>query len=980
MAEKKFYNAASNWLVFFFFLGISTYFFFDWMPSHSNKIPAFEEGFLDVSAVHYSARYLNNHHRLPQLWENRTYSQSLDEQYYQTTLVELPATLIAAVFPVDAIHAVALCHLFLTVAILTFIYFTLRLFGLDAISAVAVAMVYLATNAYYFAGVSHGHIRFLAGLIGFTMMVYFALLYATRTKGSLVRGLLLLLGIALGSMMIGQANLSLLPQAFFFIIVLPLALRNKIAINLKKLMVVGLVMSLVLAFCFIKIQKAKAINPDPEISSLFFNEAPNLFSAFNLSLGNLNRPPIEVQNFNSTWRIEALAAAVLVVSIIGLILDTNLAVWGLWIIGYAALAAGPNGPLAQYMNWLPYFRSAGRTFYLFMHYGMILLFALSLNMLFKKVRRAPIIKIAAVILLMVLVVLALKLERNKLITTRVIEPRLEEAYRRIPSRSTISLLPQRLRDSLYSANIQNYAMYRQDFAVPHSLMHQHEYLSEKCNLQNTTTPPNDWTIPLLTRNNFTYLDINIEKGHWAEVQKQLGYLNPDLGYLVIYTKIIKPNVIPGFQSIGWTLHFQNDLVTVLKSPEQDLSKTSDYQNAISTISDNYGTGFSSIASLPQDAARKNLFINSDKDLHAIPLNDDNSRPLLLNNYDPDDLIYDTIYREDRVGKHLKVSCDHCQKSDIFQPSINKKILLTSSNPIELTGGFPGPKSYLIRVFNKQGDISSLKISGNNQPISFRKIGQNNNFFYLKIDVANTDRLSITDKDPFYNDVEALTATYIDVGFCATKDALDEEIIRLQNRLRTHYDFLSIIEPECRLDGRGASVMSGNQINQSLSRNEAVCYASDLHLQVMPAWLRKDKKIYIYLAANKQFAYSRKGIFAQKSESIGDFQLCGFEQDALDADGAITLESKGGFCLDSVYVSNRPIDQILSLRTAAPVNVKRIDQQSWLLHCSNHSIVFRNSYSPNWSFNGRAAMIVNFFQNGQTGLTCPVILDYREKPW
>jgi hypothetical protein len=634
--------------------------------------------------------------------------------------------------------------------------------------------------------------------------------------------------------------------------------------------------------------------------------------------------------------------------------------------------------LAQYMNLIPYFRSAGRTFFLFLHYGLILLFALSSDMLFKKVRSRYIVKMAIGILIVILIFPALTLERNKLVRTRVIEPGLEEAYRRIPSGSTISLLPQYLRGSSYSDSYENSALYRQDFAVGLSLMHQHEYLSEKYNLQNTTSPPNDWTIPLLTRNNFEYLDKNIEKGRWAEIQKQLRYLNPDLGYLVIYTKIIKANVIQGFQSIGWTLHFQNDLVTVLKSQEPDVSKISAYPNAISTFSDNYGTGFSSIASLPQDAARKNLFINSDKNNNTIPIND-NSWPLLFNNYEPDNLIYDTVYREDQIGKHLKISCNYCSQTDFFQPSINKNLLQISSSPIEISGAFPGPKSFLIRVFSKQGDISSLKISGDNRPVSFRKIGQNNNFFYLKTDITNADRLSVSHKDRLSTDVEALNVIYIDVGFCATEGELDGEITRLQNLLRTKSDFLSILEPENRSEGTGASVIYGNQINQCLSRNEAVCYPSDLHLHVIPEWLRKDKKIHIYLVTNTHFAYSRNGVLTQKSEPIGDFQLMGFDQDVLNADGSITLESKGGFCVDAIYASSRELDQILSLKTVAPVGVTSKDWQSLLLHCNNNSIVFRNSYSPNWSFNGHAALIANFFQNGQAGLTCPVILKYQEEP-
>jgi hypothetical protein len=978
MAEKKFHNAATNWLMFIFFFGVSTCFFIDWIPSHSSQIPAFEEGLLDVSAVQYSARYLRANHRLPQLWENRTYSQSLDEQYYQATLVELPATLIAVVFPVDAIHAVALCHLFLTTVILIIIYLTLRYFGLEVISSAAGALIYLATNSYYLTGISQGNMRLLLILTGLTMLVYFAMLYAARKKVSPVRRLLLFLGIALGSTIIGQGNLSLLPQALLFIIVLPLALRNSIDINLKKLIVVGLIVIAVSAFCFIQIQKAKALDPDPVASSLLFNEAPNLFTAFNLSIGNPSRPPLEVQNFNLTWRTEALAATVLVVSIIGLMLQADLCVLGLWIICYAALTAGPNGPLAQYMNLIPYFRSAGRTFFLFLHYGIIILFTCSLDMLFKRIGNRSIARTAIGILLAILLFPALLVERNKLVRTRQIEPGLEEAYRSIPNGSTISLLPQYLGGSSYSDNAENYALYRHDFAVGLSLMHQHEYLSEKYNLQNTTSPPNDWTIPLLTRNNFAYLEKSIEKGRWAEIRKQLSYLNPDLGYLIIYTKIIHPKVTQGFQSIGWALHFQNDLATVLKSREQDLSKISSYQNALSTFSDNYGTGFSSIASLPHDAARKNLFINSDKNLTTIPITDNDSLPVLLNNYEPDNLIYDTIYRESRIGKHLKVSCDYCGKTDFYQPSINKNMLMASSRPIELSGMFPGPKSCLIRVFNKRGDISRLNIAADNRPVAFRKIGQNNNFFYLKTDLTNAEKLSVSHRDPQSTDVDGLNVIYIDVAFCATQSELDVETTRLQNLFRAKYDFLSILEPENRSEGTGAAIICGNLIDQSLSRNEALCSPSDLYVRVIPEWLRKDKKINIYLVTNTRFAYSRKGELAQKGGSTGEFQLSVFDQDVLEADGSITLKSKGGFCIDAIYASSRDLEHIVSLKPAAPVDVAGKDWQSLLLHCSGNSIIFRNSYSPNWSFNGHRALITNFFQNGQTGLTCPVELNYQEE--
>jgi hypothetical protein len=979
MAEKIIRNAASNGLILVLFFGISAWFFLRWLPVHSPQIPAFEEGLLDVSAVHYSADYLRHHFRLPQLWQNRTYSQSLDEQYYQATFVELPATLIAAIFSVDALRAVVFSHILLTAVILMFIYLTLRHCGLGSILAAAGALIYLVTNAYYLAGVSHGQMRYLSVLAGLAMTVYFAILYADRLKGSPIRGLMLLPGIALGSLMLGQGNLSLLLQALLLIAVLPFALRKKVAMNLKRLIVVGLIVIAILGYCFFKIQKAKAIEPDPTIAALFFNEAPNLFSAFNLSLGNLNRPPFEVQNFNYTWRTEALAATVLALAIIGLILDADLGILGLWIIGFAILATGPNGPLAPYMNWFPYFRSSGRTFCIFLHYGIILLFAFTLDMGFRKFRSRPGIRMAIGILLAILVVPAFTLEREKLVVNREMDPRLEEAYRRIPSGSTIGLLPQRLKDSTYSDNNQNYALYRQDFAVPLSLLHQHEYLSEKYNLQNTTTPPNDWTIPILTRNQFAYLDRNIEKGRWDEIRKQLAFLHPDLGYWVIYTKLIQPNVIQGFQSIGWNPHFQNELVTVLKSPEAKASKFSAYPQVLLTFSDNYETGVSGIASLPHDAARKNLFVNSDKNLGEILPGNDPSSPLLLNNYDPDNLIYDAVYRDGKVGKHLHVDCRYCTTTDFYQPSIHKNLLQASSRPIELSGAFRGAKTCMIRIFSKRSDLSNLKISGDGRPVSFRKIGRNNNFFYIKTEVTQAGAFSITHKDAVSTDVDALDVIYIDAGFCATEHELDEEMIRLQNLWRSRYHYLSIIEPESRSIGTGASVLYGNQINQSLSRNEAVCVPSDLRLNVMPPWLRKGQKINIYLVADKSFMDSGKGTLTQKDDSTGGFRLSGFDRDVLDEDGTVTLKSKSGFCLDSIHASNQKIDQILSFQTAAPVGVASKDPQSFLLHCGDSSIVFRNSYSPNWSFGGRPSLIANFFQNGQIGLNCPALVKYQEKP-
>jgi hypothetical protein len=677
-----------------------------------------------------------------------------------------------------------------------------------------------------------------------------------------------------------------------------------------------------------------------------------------------------VQNFGLTWSTQALVFLVIVIVVFGLAEDSSLALLGLFAIVFLCLTAGPNGPLAKLTNLIPYFRSSGRTFFLLSHYAIIIIFGLSTNSLLRKEKIPPAVKIIAQIVLFALVLLPFALNQKYLITTRQINPELSTAYKAIPPGSTINLLPQGLKDAPYSANAENYHLYREDLAVSFSLLHQHEYLSEINDLQNTSTPPNQWTIPILTRDIHTYFDWRIRDGEYSELKKYYQFLNPDLGYLVIYNQLIKPEVIDNLQKIGWDKFFENSLVTILKN-NQTLGKFALYKNAFATFSDSYDTGISSIASLPQKDVNQNLFINADKDKN---FNFETSTlPLLLNNYDLENVILDEIYKN-KVSSRAQIKCPDCYKIDWIQPSLSKETyqLQNKSAYLELPKSSE-PRIFFIRILaGSNVNLSSLKIFSLNNEIGFQRVATNNNYFWIKTDPINTDSLRI-EKSGSDDYIELDAALALNANEYNTESARLKSVVEKQ--IQTN-GFLSVIEPENRMETANEAKIYTNQGNPtSFSRNSAICFSHDTTLKILPSGFNAGN-LNLSFRANKKISNLGQGFYTA-SAANPDYSLDEIASAAVHSDGTITIKPNGNLCLDVIYISNKKITDILADQRM-PLDVTKQNDENYNLHCQTGGyLLVRQSYSPNWTANRSQSYIANFFQNSFAIKSCPIKLNYHE---
>jgi len=559
-----------KFFLIFLFVLISGGIFWNWRQSIFDRsmLPSVDEGFADMTAAQYIRTFLHQEHRLPKIFDTRTYSQSMDTSYYKRTIIAMPLVIMAELFKNNPDRIYVLAYI-LGIGVVFFLFSLIsKQLNLGQLATIIGIIFYVFLSPFLGFGILSGNFRMFIIYIVSISLLYGLLIYFRKELNVSVIGLVLSF-FSFYVLFIGNPTSATLAA----IILLPLA-NLLVAGSWKKIFfakaAIFYFFCLAVGLNFLnQILKVDDIFPSFKVTAgnLVYNEMTNPLNAlFSLGWYTFNKIayPINPILFN-------IAAVFFLFLVAGGVISfrdrkAKLLLFLMIFIGFCFFT-GIYGPLRSVFTMLPsFYRSPTR---LFGNTFCLLLEVIAMAGVAYYIRINRRLSFALLIPPFLVVVSGILTLNEYLMRSYRVSPEMLRSVSLIDKRYRVLTLP------LHGPSSFNYPLEAGGY-VPYamfgsSLNHVGEYLLTVNNIKNAYLAPSPWEVPWRTANFFNECEALLQQN---EIEKMLNLLSwaPDLRYLLIYRSIIPEKILENLElSQKINVLYKSESISLLEIKQNKLA-------------------------------------------------------------------------------------------------------------------------------------------------------------------------------------------------------------------------------------------------------------------------------------------------------------------------------------------------------------------------------------------------------------------------
>jgi hypothetical protein len=966
-------------LVILLLLAVSVFTYSGWMTGlQQGKIPSFEEGFLDIATVNYDINYIHEYHAFPLEYDSRTYSQPMDISAYMRTPTVIIPVIFCLTFGLSPFAGTVMTFMLCTYLFMLIIYYLVYKHTKKTLAALISALLYLAGNSFLLNTIAQGELRCIMEMFLISLVFLATDLVMNEKKWISITGtigsLLAYLWLLGNNAVIGVICLSAAIAMWFFIY----GYR-------KHLIKVGVLIIILITGglgYWLFISANANLFPSTTITQADFawKETPNFVQALALNVAQFNGAnPITIA-LGSNHLFTFIEFLPLVFATLAMIFNRKFAMPYVIGICLILLAAAFYGPLTLLYLHIPLiFRAPGRTFLPVAIFIMVFLSGIGLaycpnylpRVRFKSIvlgNTVPVVLSIGIICL--LIITSLLFVKSGVKSWKVPDD-IENAYASIPEGSRILDLPVYGTD-YYSLSSPQQNYYREDVSVGWTMLHLDVYEVNKYRLKDAYAPPSDWEVPFMTKWYFNIIDQKMTQ--WNDTIGAVGLLNlaPDLQYLVVYTKLTPDSVLQSlntsdqlqktFDSPTMTVYKRINSIEqpVLESNKAFLLYTRSYQYSLPSLT---ALTNGQIPVLMGQTIDKLFSLDDAKDMQNLTVTtQDTTIADIATGYAIDNTKDKTLIN---LAKTLKTSETKWVSSDFWQPALGQ-LAMSSTTPGAIhntTFKVSGTGSYDIYVRvacngpwrgNLEILLDGQNLGGNYSP------ADTYGFRWFHVTITNLNKgkhtLGFLNTETQWIDVNAI-AVLNHAEYTSNFQKYSQEF---QNIVAGH-DYLGIYEAEDSYSNLNSAAVSDN-FSQDWANYPSGGWPSGKSVEIQPA---SDNAITIPLDIPVSGSYyvtvKQKGTCEMITDNLHILPTENRKSDTWNYVSYFVYFAKGTHVLrfgnpgqipvwlDTVYISNQPLSQILDHENPA-ISIKTINDGDYDITSSSDQpryVTLMKSYFPLW---------------------------------
>jgi len=981
-------HALSGWfvqrkkhiLVILLLLTISIFSYSGWMTGlQQDKIPSFEEGLGDISAITYDLNYIHEYHSFPIIYNSGTSSRPMDiSSAYMRTPTEIIPVIFSLTFGLSPFVSTVMTFILCTFLFMLIIYFLVYKHTKKTLAALISTLLYLAGNSLLLNAIAQGSLRYMMDMF-LIPLIFLAVDLAMNDKKwicicGMIASLLAYLWLLGNNALIGVICLSAAIAMWFFIY----GYRKRL-IKFGTLFIILIVGGLGY-WLFISANANLFPSTFFILKDFAWNEIPNFIQALalNVAQGNGTNPLTIALGSNHLFTfIEFLP---LVFAALAMIFNRKFIMLYLIGIFLILLAAAFYGPLALLYLHIPLiFRASGRTFLpvaalVFVFLGGIG-FANCLNSLqrvkFKStvfVNTVPVVFFIGIICLL-LATLLLVVKPG--IKSWKVPDDIKNAYASIPQDSCIFNLPIYGND-YYSLSSPQQNNYRGDVSVGWIMLYIDEYEVNKYQLKDAYAPPSDWEVPFMTKWYFNMIDQKMTQ--WNDTIGAVDLLNlaPDLQYLVVYTKIMPDSVLQSLNTSDQLQKtFDSPTMTVYKRINSIEQPVMESNKAFLLYSGSYQYSLPSLAALTNgqipvlmgQTIDKLFSLDDAKDMQNLTVTtQDTTIADIATGYAIDNTKDKTMID---LAKTLKTTETNWITADFWQPALGQLAMSTTTpgvihNTTFKVSGTGNYDIYVRAACNGQwrGNLEILldgqNLGGNYSP------ADSYGYRWFQVTTANLSKgkhtLGFLNTEIQWIDVNAV-AVLNHTEYTSYFQKYSQEF---QNIVAGH-DYLGIYEAEDSYTNLTSAAVSDN-FSQDWANYPSGGWPSGQSVEIQPA---SDNAITIPIDIPVSGSYyvttKQKGTCEMITDNLHILPIENRKSDTWNYVSYFVYLAKGthilrfsnsgqaSVWLDTVYISNQPMSQILDHENPK-ITITIINDGDYKITSSSNQpryVTLMKSYFPLW---------------------------------
>jgi hypothetical protein len=567
----------------------------------------------------------------------------------------------------------------------------------------------------------------------------------------------------------------------------------------------------------------------------------------------------------------------------------------------------------------------------------------------------------------------------------------ENAYASIPKGSVVLNLPI-YGDEFISLSSPKQSYYRGNASVGWTDLYVYEYEVNKYGLKDAYAPPSDWEVPFMTKWFFDIVDQKMAQ--WNDTIGAVDLLNlaPDLQYIVVYKEIMPASILNSLNTSNQLqMTFENQTMSVYKRINSIVPPVMESNKAFLLYSGSYQYSLPSLAALANgqipvlmgQTTDKLFNLNNAKDMQNLTITtQDTTLADIATEYAIANIKDKTLID---LANTLKTSETDWVSSDFWQPSLGQ-LTISSDTPgvihnTTFSLNASGSYDIYIRVPCNGPWRGNLQILLDGQ-----KIGEGYSpadaygYEWFQVTTTNLGKgkhtLGFLDTEAQWIDVNAV-AILNPAEFTANLQKYEGEL----QSLVAQDGYLGIYEAETSYSNLNGASVSGD-FNQDWVMYPSGGWTTGESVEIQPTMINA---VTIPVEAPISGNYS----ITVREKGVGDMTIDGQVSASLQTQTSGTWDyetynvyltagnhvlefsnhgSESAY-LDTVYVSNQPLSQILNHENPK-VTITTINDGKYVVDSSSDQpryVILMKSYFPLWDedSNGKnqEALLTNGFLSG-----------------